>query len=183
MSSSTGVVAATCEAYCAAMEDNCTGEETVEQYVDEAQCLAVCAAFPPGQAGRRDTAQKGNNLECRNYWGSGPADTNTGACLTAGPTGGDTCGDECENFCFLADEFCPDAYDDEDACISDCVAFTDAQFEDPFFNTNTYQSGDTYMCRMNQLLKAALDAGPNCPNIVEVSAVCVDGAGGGGGGG
>lgn len=176
-------MAATCEGYCAAVEDHCTGEQTAQQYIDGETCLAVCAVFPAGEPGRRDTAQKGNNLECRNYWGTGPADTNLGACLAAGPTGGDTCGDECENFCFLAAAFCPDAYDDEDACIKECVAFPDVQFEDPSFNTNTYQSGDTYMCRMNQVLKASLDAEANCPNIVEDSALCSDGEGGAGGGG
>ena len=178
-SSSTGVSAATCEGYCQAMEDNCVDEDpTTQQWPSQETCLAACAVMPPGMPGRADTAQNGNNLECRNYWASGPATTNKGACLDAGPTGSNTCGDECENFCFFAEEFCAGAWDDNQACLDECVAFPKPNFGDPSFNVNTYQSGDSYMCRMNQLLKAMTDATPNCPNIVAASTVCADGTGG-----
>jgi hypothetical protein len=180
-----GATAATCDGYCGFMDDNCTQNPQYRQYPDKAHCLAVCKAWPPGKPGREPVEQKGNNLECRNYWAGAPAAGSPGDCITAGPTGADgTCGENCENFCFLAEKICKGTYADEGACLAACAKFPKNIGGEIAYN-DSQTTGDRYSCRMNQLVRAAVDAGKYCPLIVadQPAGPCHDGGGGSGGGG
>ncbi len=78
-----------CEAYCAQITTNCTGDNA--QYESEADCVSYCeeVAWPVGEA----DAQTGNSLACRTYHSGAPTMVNAALhCPHGGPTGDTVCG-------------------------------------------------------------------------------------------
>ena len=111
---------AMCVEYCDEITTFCTGPN--QQYIDRAQCLAVCAALPEGLEGSSSndaTCRHENSLNVRYAAGSElPA-----FCLAAGPTGGGVCGTECEAYCALMDAICTEeaAYESRYQNVEDCL--------------------------------------------------------------
>lgn len=157
----------TCATYCATIQAHCTAAN--QQYVDEAQCLAACAAFELGMDGDMD----GNSVGCRTYHAELAATTPNMHCVHAGPGGAGVCGDNCEGFCTLALAACTDAneqYADLTTCMTECAGFPDTE---PYDVSDI--AGDSLACRLYHLVTASVDAtaaATHCPHIVEASAVC-----------
>jgi hypothetical protein len=155
---------ATCQAYCDDIVNNCTGDNT--QYTSEAQCLAVCEAFEPGDVG----AQSGNSLECRAYHAGaalGDADTH---CSHAGPGGNGPCGSNCEGFCTLVLHACTGddlAYASLDDCLDACEGFDDTE---PYDSGDV--GGDTLACRLYHATVATGDPVQHCEHTLPVSDTC-----------
>ena len=136
----------TCEAYCALLDDNCTGDLAV--YPTAETCVAACAAFPVG-----DIADvSGNTLGCRQYHAGAAAGDAATHCPHAGPGGSGYCGADCESFCTLAGSICPGAYEDEATCLTACEGYATT----PPYNANQ-KTGDTIECRLYHVSVASLD--------------------------
>jgi hypothetical protein len=149
---STGMMAANCTDYCAAIETNCS---TFPQYPTPESCAEICAAFEPGTA--PDTAM--NTLECRVYHTGAAASMADPHCMHAGPLGGGVdagngCGmDRCEAFCQIAIAVCDGndvQWGTEAECMTDCGMMTD-----DVDYTTAETGGDTLACRMYHLSVAA----------------------------
>jgi hypothetical protein len=151
----------TCAEYCDTIATNCTG--TVQQYTDEATCLAACAAFPVGA--EADTS--GNTLGCRTYHAGAAAAGPDVHCVHAGPGGAGACGSNCDGFCAIALDSCPDAYASAGECATDCATFTDTE---PYNVADT--SGDSLACRLYHLTAATTTPDPHCGHIESVSPTC-----------
>ena len=167
-----------CTTYCTEVMANCMGPNT--QYIGMANCLGVCAAFPPGKLG--DTS--GDTLGCRQYHGGAPSmATPATHCPHAGPTGGDnivsdilpgTCGEGCEAFCAIEAKVCTGAnqqYADTLKCMAECKTFAS--------DTGDYSTADTsrndFGCRMYHLSAAAGSAtlaATHCPHTTAASTTC-----------
>jgi hypothetical protein len=155
---------ATCAAYCATIGTHCAGNLT--QYTSTDQCLAICAAFPPGAVG----ASSGNSLECRAHHASlaqsGPATH----CVHAGPSGGGACGSTCEGLCTLVIHACTGdnlAYASLDECMTACAAFDDSE---PYDVSDV--GGNTLACRLYHAAVATADPVTHCPHTRPVSSTC-----------
>jgi hypothetical protein len=147
-------MAATCEAYCAAIDTACG--EPFAQYPSVESCLEICPAFMQGTAG--DTSM--NTLECRAYHTTAVgADMQDPHCTHAGPLGGgpeagNGCGMmRCSSFCAAATAVCDGnnvVWATEAECMTDCALFPDT------FDYNTLETGgDTLACRMYHMTVAA----------------------------
>ncbi len=177
---------ADCASYCAAVTASCTGSNAQYGGPDaEAQCLASCAHFPPGQSGETT----GNSVACREHWAGQAASDPATHCPKAGPAGASTCGFQCVNFCDLSLLACTGAdavYDDALTCNKvECSFFFGAN--DPY-TADPSDVTDSFRCRMYQLTRAAQDptlcgehGGPN--GNKGNSTVCVEPVGPGEGGG
>jgi len=152
--SSTGTsMAATCEAYCAAIDAACG--EPLAQYPSVEACQEICLSFEQGTAG--DMAM--NTLECRAYHTGAAAGTPSPHCVHAGPLGGgvdagDGCGtDRCESFCNAALQVCDGnnvVWGTVAECMTDCAMFPDT------IDYNTLEmGGDELSCRMYHMTVAA----------------------------
>jgi len=117
--------ALSCEDYCTKVTTTCASP--LDQYIDKATCLKVCAKFDVGAA----TDTSGDTLGCRTYHVGAAAGTATDAkkthCPHAGAYGGDMCGaSRCDDFCKLALAQCPKSaggpYTDLAACKTGCAA-------------------------------------------------------------
>lgn len=158
----TGGEALTCEAYCATIGANCTGEHA--QYGSLETCLATCAALTPGTPA--DTG--GNTLGCRAYHAGAAADMPAVHCTHAGPGGDGVCGSNCESFCSIAAVACPDAWPDDAACQTACGTFSPDESYDA-----TDVGGNSFACRLYHLTAAALDPATHCAHIKGDSAPCM----------
>ena len=151
-----------CEAYCATISANCTGEHT--QYGSAETCLATCATLTPGTPA--DTG--GNTLGCRTYHAGAAADMPAVHCTHAGPGGNGVCGGNCESFCSIAAVACPDAWPDDAACQTACGTFSPDESYDA-----TDVGGNSFACRLYHLTAAALDPATHCAHIKGDSAPCM----------
>jgi len=158
----TGLPAEDCEGYCALIETNCGGSFT--QYGSPEMCLGACAAYEPGTPGDI----MGNTLACRIYHATVAADADDTHCTHAGPGGDMACGSNCEGFCAIADQACPDAWPDNDACIVACAGFDASE---PYDASDI--GGDTLACRIYHLTAATIDPATHCPHIKGDSAPCM----------
>ena len=155
-----GANSAECQDYCTTIMANCTGGESSptsnQQYGSIDNCLAVCKAFPIGNAS--DTS--GNTLGCRNTHAHLAA---TGAalhCPHAGPGGDGTCGDVCEGYCQITQMFCVGTakiYSSE----SDCMATCNATPGDLRFNISI-QTGDEKACLLYHAQESPLAPDDHC---------------------
>lgn len=153
-----------CPEYCNLVQDICTAD--LQQYTSDAICLAVCDAFPPGNA----TDQLGNSAACRRFQAVQASENAATFCGAAGPTGDGVCGAECESFCGLAMELCTGdlaQWTDVPSCVADCMQFP----SDVVYNASV-TTGDSYACRAYHLTVAALDPDVHCPHIALTSATC-----------
>ena len=153
---STGSMAATCEAYCAAIDANCSGG--LQQYGSVDACMEICQSFTPGTA--PDTSM--DTLECRAYHTGAAMGTPDPHCMHAGPLGsgpdaGAGCtGDHatrCTAFCNAAFQVC-----DGDNVVWGTVAECEEQCAD-MPDTADYSTaetgGNTLACRMYHMTVAA----------------------------
>lgn len=170
-----------CDAYCDAIQANCTGNN--QEYASRDVCMTLCAAFEPGVPG--DTSN--DSLECRtHYAGLALAEPNT-RCKQAGPLGTGACGsDVCKTFCALDSFVCskqvPPPYPDpkfpgtfESSCASACATFKVI----PNVGELVLTGGDSLNCRVYHLEAAANAATPmaadtHCPHTMLISAHCTD---------
>jgi len=119
----------TCQAYCDAVLDNCTGK--YEQYRTLGQCLEVCKLLPLGTPGDGNA----NSVECRIRQARFAESEAFLYCKSAGPLGAGKCGSNCESYCSLMDATCTkdttagnielSYFDDSQACLSNCAALPD----------------------------------------------------------
>lgn len=175
---STGSGAATCDAYCAAIDANCG--DPFAQYTGTDACAEICPVFMQGNPG--DTSM--NTLECRAYHTAAAASGADPHCMHAGPLGGgpdagNGCGmQRCSSFCQIAIAVCDgnDAqWGTEAECMTDCM-----QIPDNVDYSTSETGGNTLACRMYHLNVAAAaknqgdGAGKatHCGHIPLVSATC-----------
>lgn len=151
----------TCDAYCATIGANCTGEWT--QYGMPDFCTASCAAFPTGTPA--DTA--GNTLGCRSYHAGAAAMDPATHCVHAGPGGAGVCGANCDGFCSIAMHACPDAWPGLPECMTACGTFMDME---PYDASDV--GGDTLACRLYHATAAAFLPDPHCMHIKADSPPC-----------
>jgi hypothetical protein len=163
----------TCESYCAAIMENCTGVQ--QEYLNADVCKAMCPRFEPGLP----TDQAQDSLSCRIYYANLAKQDPTLNCRRAGPTGGFVCGAQpCNAFCLLDVSFCAgnlSAYDGgETGCRAECALYT--------YRTDTNVAdligdGNTLNCRLYHL-ESAYDPtseaakATHCPHTGRVSATC-----------
>jgi hypothetical protein len=154
-SGSTGTsMAATCDAYCAAIDAACG--EPLAQYASVDACGEICLSFAQGTL--PDTAM--DTLECRAYHAGAAASSADPHCFHAGPLGGapgpagDGCGtDRCAAFCNAALQVC-DGNNVVWATAADCLADCDQMPDDVDYNT-LETGGDSLACRMYHMTVAA----------------------------
>lgn len=149
---STGMMAANCTDYCAAIDTACS---TFPQYPTAESCAEICPVFMQGDAG--DTSM--NTLECRAYHTGAAASMADPHCMHAGPLGGgpdagNGCGmQRCSSFCQIAIAVCDGndvQWGTEADCMTDCMMMTD-----DVDYTTAETGGDTLACRMYHLSVAA----------------------------
>jgi len=150
--------APTCNAYCNAITDKCTGA-LQQQYTLLTTCLAACPAFPVGT-----TADiNGDTLGCR-YHRLLIGDP----CVQAGPSGGPSCGgDPCAPYCDLVLAACTAAnsqYASRSACMTACASFN--ANSDAY---NTSASGNTDQginCYLAFAVLASANPDTHCKHVV-----------------
>lgn len=161
------LLALDCNTYCTHLASDCTAANA---QISAANCMATCAAFPPGA--QADTS--GNTLGCRNYHLQNIEVRNMAAathCSHAGPIGSlaaaatAVCGaSACETFCAANAKICgtnaapvtiggtevTNRFADANACKTACDASIKAPEASP-----TVTSGNTFACRIYHLTNAA----------------------------
>ena len=165
--------AITCDAYCANIMKNCTGDQT--EYLNTEICKAMCSHFELGPPAHVND----DTLSCRSYHAISAAQSPTDHCKHAGPTGGGHCGsDPCVPFCALDAALCTGADQPypggELRCRKSCASYmyllapTDADL---------IESGPTLNCRLWHL-ESAYDPGnpaaktTHCPHTGQTSTTC-----------
>ncbi|WP_437649008.1 hypothetical protein [Sorangium sp. So ce362] len=152
----------TCEGYCQVVMISCAGELAV--YESTEQCLAVCAALPPGGTEHRTE----NTVGCRQYHAYSAMLAPDTHCGHAGPGGDGHCGTDgdatttgnCASYCTLLEAACNDAfYDlfggDRAACELDCGAVSGAGHDSGYAVASA--EGDTLACRLLHVSRAFED--------------------------
>jgi hypothetical protein len=155
--SSTGTsMAATCDAYCAAIDANCG--EPLAQYASVEACGEICLSFAQGTA--PDTAM--DTLECRAYHTGAAMGSPDPHCVHAGPLGsgmgaGVGCTSDnatrCTAFCNAALQVCDGnnvVWGTVAECLTDC-----AQMPDNVDYNTLEAGGDSLACRMYHMTVAA----------------------------
>ena len=165
-----------CDAYCAAITENCTADNA--QFESVENCVASCKTYPVGTA----ADQSGNTLGCRSYHADAAKSAPAMHCTHAGPGGDGVCGANCDGFCQIAMAYCTGAnevYKDDAECQADCKAHgTDVKFD------VSKDSGNQVACLLAHVQAASTVPSDHCGGDLAASAdTCKDGAGGAGGGG
>lgn len=142
-----------CEQYCDTVMNNCTAEFGV--YTSEAVCLSLCETMPEGDPEN----PKGDTVACRLDQAEKAAITQEPGdhCPVAGLGGADVCGENCPAFCRAMLEFCPDEYDSDEACLTDCESLDDLGGFDL-----SQDSGATVQCRIWHVGAATQATLPHC---------------------
>lgn len=156
----------TCEQYCDIELAACDGTEFA-QYESRAQCLAVCAALPPGE----NPDQAGNTVACRRYHSFNAVTSPALHCYHSGPTGDGHCGDSrsaskneyttnCESYCDLLAQACPSEFGDElgsaEGCMQACVELPEADPES-HYSVESALASDGLNCRVLYTTRAFED--------------------------
>lgn len=150
-----------CNSYCDLVMKNCTGDYL--QYGANENCLASCAAFAPGSPGD----MSGNSLACRHYHAGAAAMANDVHCGHAGPGGDMACGSNCDGFCAIANEYCPEVWQDNASCVVACMTFDTAEV----YDANDV-AGDSFACRLYHATAASLAPMTHCSHIKGDSPTC-----------
>jgi hypothetical protein len=161
-----------CQDYCTRIMALC--KKPNEVYADISTCLGICALIPEPADSAVEKA--GNTLACRvneldiQQAPGAEASTLPGACLRAGPAGGDKCGGNCENYCLLYQGACqavepnePPGQYDQGICLASCQGLKDTGT----FDTDANYTGDTLQCRLVHTSAASaslMDAMTHCPH-------------------
>jgi hypothetical protein len=171
-----------CVAYCALMEQYCTGESAQFAPLDaggHAECMNACYQMGLGTA----SDDAGNTVGCRITQATTAQSTNmpNPYCWYAGPFGYGQCGDPCADFCALTLAWCsPDAgyagpvpYASADDCASACAFYRRIDSSDggPVFYDGGFSGngsvGNTLDCR-EYYLESAMASGAqrevHCPH-------------------
>ncbi|MGC4094226.1 MAG: hypothetical protein QM756_41215 [Polyangiaceae bacterium] len=142
-----------CASFCRAVSVACSGTlQVYEKDEADTQCMAVCAATPPGK--KTDTGSQ-DTVGCRTSHAYNALLVNANAhCPHIGPTGSNVCGDSmlgnCTAYCRLAQTACGTQFKslfaaDSQACIDDCMTIDG--FDKKAYSVATVQSGNTVQCR------------------------------------
>ncbi len=116
-----------CEEYCKIQLAACEGK--LQQFEDEAECLATCEVLTPGTNADRE----GNTVGCRRYHAFVATQAAAEHCSHSGPTGdGDVhCGANCDSYCQLVASACEAGFaeliGDADDCKAQCLELSGAQ--------------------------------------------------------
>jgi hypothetical protein len=162
---------AVCRQYCTDIQTFCMGN--VMQYVDEAQCLKVCAVFPEGTVGGHDE----NTASCRmsyagkaRYAGGTERDA---YCRKAGPGSDGTCGQICDGFCALMMPTCTQArtapyfFSTLDVCLTTCRNLPDVP---PYTVADgTLPDKNDAQCRLFHVTSAVMDPDEHCEHAMGVT--------------
>ncbi len=150
---------ADCAHYCRVVQTACV--EQYQVYDDEQQCLATCAALPLGEYG--ETIE--NTVGCRIYHAYSALNAPAAHCSHAGPAGDGHCGvDNCESYCQLAQQSCPEAFDEkfdsQASCLEQCAEIPGAH-ADSGYDLKAAGSEHSVACRIYHATKvlAAGDEG------------------------
>jgi hypothetical protein len=160
----------TCDAYCAAVNTNCTGPN--RQYRSDEECKRMCAFLPLGT--EADRAQ--NTVGCR--LASAKLGQSRDVCAAAGAWGGDVCGRRCDTFCAINEASCGTLgagapYQKGDCLEKACPAlrFDPAVGDSP---DQAFDGDDTLNCRAFHLVLATDNAlATHCPHTALVSPTCL----------
>lgn len=137
---------ATCQTYCAQVQSACTGPHAL--YLDEATCLATCAAFP--STGQPDDAS-GDTLQCRAFHAGAAASDPAAHCPHASLSGGGVCGGWCDVYCRMMNTSCADrGFGDVGTCLATCAAM-------PVDGAWNAGDGNSVQCRITHAAAAAAD--------------------------
>ncbi len=153
-----------CANYCELMTANCSGDN--RQYRTAGQCEAVCDALDIGKKGD----EEGNTAYCRVHFVKEAEESPGIHCPAAGPGGDGVCGDNCESFCYLQTAICS-GDDRQYPTITECVTECE-EFDQSDVYASSAGAGDTFACRLAQLVMAATSPEVYCPNIAVESPVC-----------
>lgn len=170
-----GPITASCDTYCATVEQNCTGPNRA--FGSRAQCLAMCALMPQGPEGNTNANTVGCRLAAAREGGSKEK------CKAAGAYGGNVCGSRCDTFCDLVEAQCikrfegkpPSPFPDRGVCVEMCrnvLRYDDADEEGP----EAQDGVDTLNCRMLHLILSLDGAEIHCPHVAVQSDTCFAGA-------
>ncbi|HEY6724195.1 MAG TPA: hypothetical protein VI197_09180 [Polyangiaceae bacterium] len=142
---------ASCEDYCDAVMENCTGERAM--YSGLQNCLDLCGTLPVGDPGD----PQGNTVACRLAEATAAGEDPEEHCPFAGLGGAKVCGENCPAFCGAMLEICPGKYPSNAACLDDCESLDDLG---SFKLTDT--EGDTVQCRIYHVNAATELTDPHC---------------------
>jgi hypothetical protein len=148
-----------CETYCREITSYCVG--SLQQYVDEEQCLKVCPLLPQGTLGEAT----GNTVACR-LKSAADARYASGVergryCRRAGPGGDGGCGTNCEGFCSLMEGVCTAEesplyrFANTAECLTECALLPDGEV--PYSTSDEAVSdGNSVQCRLFHVNSAAM---------------------------
>lgn len=148
-----------CDTYCKEIMSYCVGG--LQQYVDETQCLRVCALLPQGTLGE----VTGNTVACR-LKNAADARYASGVergryCRWAGPGGDGRCGTNCDGFCALMQNVCTAdesplyRFASTEECLTACAALPDGDV--PYTTSDEAVSdGNSVQCRLFHVNSAAM---------------------------
>lgn len=156
-----------CDDFCQVVMTSCTGELAVYESME--QCVAVCAALPPGAVEDRTE----NTVGCRKYHAYSAMLAPVTHCPHAGPGGDGHCGSahdpetglpgNCESYCMLLEAACGDILGespDLDACAIDCMLLSGAD-ADSGYSVATAEEGDNALaCRLLHVSRALESGDP-----------------------
>jgi len=162
-----------CAEFCRFNIAGCTGDLAV--YESTQQCMAVCAALPPGTNGDRDE----NTMGCRHWHIFNSIRIDAAAhCAHTGPGGDGHCGldttgktGNCESYCILAEKACGAGfaakYASQTACQLDCSTQPDTFGAkiDSKYRLAAAVSGNTLQCRLLHASRALTDD-TACPSAL-----------------
>jgi hypothetical protein len=168
-----------CQAYCATIEKNCTGEN--REYISPEICVAMCARYEPGVPGD----QSNDSLACRMLHATRAATDPSNECSQAGPLATGPCNSNpCGPFCLLTFSLCNPIsqfpFDGgEQGCRAECSKFPyiSADAGDAAAGDILYTTGNTLNCRLYHLESAFDPNNPSaslthCPHTATISAPC-----------
>jgi hypothetical protein len=169
-----------CADFCRLALASCQGDVAVYESID--QCLAVCAALPPGTNGDRDQ----NTVGCR-QWHCYNSLLDPGShCPHTGPGGDAHCGSDqpddlgnCHAYCILLEHACAADFAakfpaGQMACQKDCSNQPDSfgAKRDSKYRIAIAQTGNTMSCRLLHVSRALTDA-TECPSAFgDVGSAC-----------
>jgi hypothetical protein len=147
-----------CQDFCRLEKSACAGDNNV--YETLAQCLAVCAALPPGTNGDRDQ----NTVGCRQWHSYNSLIDAVAHCPHTAPGGDGHCGADqpddtgnCHSYCILLEKACGAEFmatfgGVQANCQKDCSMRPDAKHDSGYKVATAV--GDTMACRLLHVSQA-----------------------------
>jgi hypothetical protein len=161
-----------CAEFCRFNQAGCAGDLAV--YESTAQCMAVCAALPPGTNADREE----NTMGCRHWHTFNSLIDPASHCSHTAPGGDGHCGldspdktGNCAAYCMLVEKACATGfaaqYASQTACQLDCSTRPDSfgAKHDSKYRVATAVSGNTLQCRILHASRA-LTAPEECTSAL-----------------